>query len=44
MWRNPQETADLVTLTGEIVSGKLYNKAIYSTSLYRDQHFSIGSL
>ena len=24
MWPNPQETADLVTFTGEILSGKLY--------------------
>ena len=32
MWRNPQETADLVTFTEEILYGKLH--FLFSVSLY----------
>ena len=37
MWPNPQETADSVTFTGEILNGKLHFCAVYGDSF--DGHY-----
>ena len=39
MWPNPQETADLVTFTEEILNGQLY---FFSAVLYIDNFYGEG--
>ena len=43
MWPNPQESADLVTLTGEILDGKLHFLCEAIAQKSRKQFFFIES-